>query len=201
LGYTLKKVQKTLPLKRIPETEAIFENVLYHRQKDADKESLRISVDVKDKVKVGKLSRKGYTRSIEATKAFDKDQQWETSLVPFGVLEFDSGHSTVIYGNSAETSDFLVDALERWYDLRKNAIAEYQTIEIFLDNGPQISSRRTQFIKRIMEFACRINKRIHLVYYPPYHSKYNPIVENPDSSGKGFGHHWKTIGVEPCLLL
>ena len=26
-----------------------------------------------------------------------------------------------------------------------------------------------------MEFACQINKQIHLVYYPPYHSKYNPI--------------------------
>ena len=98
-----------------------------------------------------------------------------SALIPFGVLEFDTGHSTVVYGNLLETSDFLVDALEKWYALRKEVITTYQSIEIFLDNRPQINSRRTQFIKRIINFACQINKKIHLVYYPPYHSKYNPI--------------------------
>lgn len=27
----------------------------------------------------------------------------------------------------------------------------------------------------MMEFACITNLNIHLLYYPPYHSKYNPI--------------------------
>ena len=46
---------------------------------------------------------------------------------------------------------------------------------IDLDNGPELASGRTQFIKRLVEFADRYNLRIRLVYYPPYHSKYNPI--------------------------
>ena len=41
--------------------------------------------------------------------------------------------------------------------------------------GPQNSSFRTQFMKRMVEFADRNNLEIVLVYYPPYHSKYNPI--------------------------
>ena len=43
------------------------------------------------------------------------------------------------------------------------------------DNGPENQSRRTQFIKRIVEFSAKYNITIHLAYYPSYHSKYNPI--------------------------
>jgi hypothetical protein len=42
-------------------------------------------------------------------------------------------------------------------------------------NGPEIESHRTQFIKRKVEFADKYGLTIELVYYPPYHSKYNPV--------------------------
>jgi hypothetical protein len=34
---------------------------------------------------------------------------------------------------------------------------------------------RTQFLKRIVEFVDHTRKIVQLLYYPPYHSKYNPI--------------------------
>ena len=46
---------------------------------------------------------------------------------------------------------------------------------IYLDNGPKNSGRRTQFLKRMIEFSDWSGLEIRLVYYPPYHSKYNPI--------------------------
>ena len=46
---------------------------------------------------------------------------------------------------------------------------------IELDGGSATRSNRTQFIKRIVELAKEIGLKIRLVYYPPYHSKYNPI--------------------------
>ena len=46
---------------------------------------------------------------------------------------------------------------------------------INLDNGPNSASGRTQFIRRITEFADKTGLQIHLVYYPPYHSKYNTV--------------------------
>lgn len=174
LNYTLKKVTKTLPLKRLQETDAIFENIAKFRQQDR-LGVLQLSLDVKDKVKVGKLSRKGYNRQKEAVKAYEKDQHWEHKLVPLGILEINSAIGTVVLGNSHETSDFIVDGLEKWYELRKHDIQNYHTLEIYLDNGPSVNSSRTQFINRIMEFACITNLNIHLLYYPPYHSKYNPI--------------------------
>ena len=46
---------------------------------------------------------------------------------------------------------------------------------IYLDNGPKNSGRRTQFLKRMVQFADWSGLVVRLVYYPPYHSKYNPI--------------------------
>jgi len=46
---------------------------------------------------------------------------------------------------------------------------------IELDGGSATRSNRTQFIKRIVVLAKEIGLKIRLIYYPPYHSKYNPI--------------------------
>lgn len=173
-GYTLKKVLKSLPLRRIAQTDAIFDNITWHRKRKVSG-TLKLSIDVKDKVKVGQLSRGGYQRTRQAVQALDKDQHWQETLVPLGILQIDSGKSSVVLGNSHETSDFIVDGLEKWYELHKNQLTHYHTLELYLDNGPAVASSRTQFINRIMEFACITGLKIHLLYYPPYHSKYNPI--------------------------
>src|SRR2546423_14298741 len=48
-------------------------------------------------------------------------------------------------------------------------------LQIKMDNGPESSGRRTQFLRRMVAFCDGIGKPIQLLYYPPYHSKYNPI--------------------------
>jgi hypothetical protein len=50
-----------------------------------------------------------------------------------------------------------------------------RNIQIKVDNGPESSGVRTQFLKRMVEFADHTRKIVQLLYYPPYHSKYNPI--------------------------
>jgi hypothetical protein len=95
--------------------------------------------------------------------------------VPFGILEVMSGLLTIVMGTSGETSDFIVDCLQQWWDTNKHRFVHIRQLVINLDNGPQNSSFRTQFMKRLVEFADRNGLEIVLVYYPPYHSKYNPI--------------------------
>ena len=68
----------------------------------------------------------------------------------------------------------MVDALESLRPMIKTGFDPH-TIVINLDNGPENSSRRTQFIYRLVQFAKGENVDINLTYYPPYHSKYNPI--------------------------
>ena len=56
MGYTVKRVVKTKPQKRIPETDAIFEQMhQVNQQADTEPHTLRISVDAKAAVKVGEF--------------------------------------------------------------------------------------------------------------------------------------------------
>ena len=99
----------------------------------------------------------------------------KATRVPFGILEVASALLTITLGTSRETSDFVVDCLQQWWDQRRAFYPHVRKLAIHLDCGPQIASNRTQFIKRMVEFADRNNLEIELIYYPPYHSKYNPI--------------------------
>jgi hypothetical protein len=96
-------------------------------------------------------------------------------LVPFGILEVKQKQFNVVYGNSLETSDFIVDGLEHWWRYRKRHYPNIVKLQIDLDNGSEIESHRTQFIKRMIDWSDEIQLPIELVYYPPYHSKYNPV--------------------------
>jgi len=176
LGYKMRRVQKAKPQKKIKETDAIFENVHQcNAASDERPDSLRLSIDTKAIIKLGELSRGGSARGKAVVKAQDKDLDVEGKLVPFGILEVPSGVMTIIFGTSRETSDFLVDCLEQWWQERKASYGHILELVINLDNGPELASGRTQFIQRMIEFADRHGLEIHLVYYPPYHSKYNPV--------------------------
>ena len=85
-----------------------------------------------------------------------------------------TGALTIIFGNR-ETSDFWVDGLKMWWLQVQGTLSSIRQLVIYLDNGPKNSGRRTQFLKRMIEFADWSGLEIRLVYYPPYHSKYNPI--------------------------
>lgn len=62
-----------------------------------------------------------------------------------------------------------------WWNQNKTFHPNVKKLTINLDNGPTCFSRRTQFIRRMVEFAESSGLQIRLVYYPPYHSKYNPV--------------------------
>jgi len=50
-----------------------------------------------------------------------------------------------------------------------------QRLVINADNGPESSGQRTQWLKRLVDFSDVARVHVELAYYPPYHSKYNPI--------------------------
>lgn len=136
---------------------------------------MRISIDTKAKLNVGEFSRGGESRGQEPVKALDHDMAPKGKLVPFGILDVLGGWWTIIFGTSKETSDFIADCLQQWWDANQGRYCHIRQLVINLDNGPENSSFRTQFMKRMVEFADRNDLEVVLVYYPPYHSKYNPI--------------------------
>jgi Rhodopirellula transposase DDE domain len=85
-----------------------------------------------------------------------------------------TGALTLLFG-AHETSDFWVDGLKLWWGLVKDRYRAIRRLVIYLDNGPNNSGTRTQFLRRRVEFADWSGLEVRLVYYPPYHSKYNPV--------------------------
>jgi transposase len=108
------------------------------------------------------------------TKGWDHDPPAKEKLVPFGILTVTTGALLLLFG-SKETSDAWVDALKFWWLQVRTDLGHVKRLVIYLDNGPKNSGRRTQFLKRMVLFADWSGLEIRLVYYPPYHSKYNPI--------------------------
>ena len=85
-----------------------------------------------------------------------------------------SGTLALLFG-SKETSDSWVDGLRAWWGRVSAWCRSIRRLVIYLDNGPNCSGTRTQFLKRMVEFADWSGLEVRLVYYPPYHSKYNPV--------------------------
>jgi len=130
-------------------------------------------MDAKATVKVGPFSRGGKSRAD--LRAADHDFAPSATVTPVGIFlpEYDD---LFLYGvTSKVTSDCLVDRLEEWWEEVKGRFAHITDLVINLDNGPECHSRRTQFLYRMALFAHRTGLKITLAYYPPYHSKYNPV--------------------------
>jgi hypothetical protein len=180
-NYRLRKVLKAKPLKKLPETDAIFTNIKEKDGNPVEDEKLvegglvkRISIDCKATVNIGDYSRGGKTRGD--SHAADHDMGCEEKYTPFGIVDEDVGALHLTFGSSFKTSDFVVDSLMDWWkNIPEHERATTAHIQIKVDNGPESSGVRTQFLKRMVDFADHTSKIIQLLYYPPYHSKYNPI--------------------------
>jgi hypothetical protein len=152
----------------------------------------------------------------EAVKALDHDMCMKEKLVPGGILEPVSGQSFLFFGANYKSSDFMVDGLFLWWQHRKPELPGIKQFVINLDNGPECNGRRSQFLLRMTEFADMTGLCVRLVYYPPYHSKYNAIERywaGPEKSWKGYllntvdtvinragSFYWKGMRTMACLI-
>jgi transposase len=160
--------------KKIKETDAIFAHLKeIHAEAATADDVLRLSLDTKASVKIGLFSRGG--SSWVRVAASDHDFKAEATLTPFGILLPRYQDLFLYFAMSKVTSDFMVDVLEQWWFGVRARFPKVRTLLINQDNGPENHSRRTQFMKRILGFGQSQGLTIRLAYYPPYHSKYNPI--------------------------
>ena len=130
-------------------------------------------MDAKATVKVGPVARGGKSRA--ETKACDHDFKPEATLTPVGIFLPATDELFVYAVTSKVTSDCLVDRLIQWWEAVRERFAHITMLVINLDNGPENHSRRTQFMRRLVEFVQQYGITVRLVYYPPSHSKYNAI--------------------------
>jgi len=161
-------------LKKIPETDAIFERLAsVNPAADADETVLRLSIDAKATIALGLFSRGGYSRLT--VKALDHDFRSKQKLTPVGIFLPQYNQLYLYLTTGPVTADLLVDCLHDTWVMIEQDFPKVQTLLLNLDNGPENHSRRTQFMQRLTELADTFDLTLELAHYPPYHSKYNPI--------------------------
>ena len=160
--------------KKIAETDAIFAQIkCVNEEADASETMLRISCDAKAVVKIGAFSRLGNSRVN--VRAADHDFRGDEVVIPYGIFLPKYGALSLYLCRSKATADFIVDCLSSWWLNTKACFPQVTKLVIDLDNGPENHSRRTQFMKRMVDFSAQHQIDVRLAYYPPYHSKYNSV--------------------------
>jgi hypothetical protein len=88
LDYRLKRIQKIKPRKKLPETDAIFDNIdTVNRELTTNPSQYRLSIDTKAKLPIGDFSRGGKTRVAHPAPACDHDFEPDETLTPVGISE------------------------------------------------------------------------------------------------------------------
>jgi hypothetical protein len=174
MGYRFKRIPKSKVLGKIEQTDAIFENVHEELEdlKDSDNTTAGISIDDKANKKIGNISDNGKT--WEDIKALDHDTTFDCTLKICGIKDLKTNETFISCTKYSSTAEFKVDCIEE-YIKYKNQTCQLKCLKIFLDNGPENSGRRLLWLHKLYLLAVKYNIVIRLVYYPPYHSKYNPI--------------------------
>lgn len=173
--YKLTKVKQNKVYKKLPETDKIFDNVNKRMNflKLSGKNVIGISIDDKANKYVGKLSGRG--KSWFVLNALDHDTNHKHIVKPFGIMDLKKNTVDVYCTTGPSTADFKVDCIEEYLKQQLELNPNIERLMIFLDNGPENGSRRTLWKYRIIELSRKYKIIIELIYYPPYHSKYNRI--------------------------
>lgn len=196
MGYKYHKIPKSEIIDKIPETDEIFENVndcLESLDKN-NEEVAAISIDDKSTKKIGKFSDNGMTW-VNAV-ALDHDTVFKYAIKPFGILDLKTNDVFVTCTPYSSTAEFKVDCIEK-YILEKNKKCKLKKLVIFLDNGPENSSKRRLWLKQLKNLSIKYNLIIQLVYYPPYCSKYNKI----ERVWARIQIEWRRITIESLEIL
>lgn len=135
--------------------------------------TLRLSLDAKATVGVGAFSRRGKSRL--QVKALDHDFRPDQKVTPYGIYLPELDEVYLYLTSSIVTSDFILDCLSDLWQSVRERFPQVTRLLLDLDNGPENHSRRTQFMARLVDFVDTFQLSVQLAYYPPYHSKYNPI--------------------------
>lgn len=108
------------------------------------------------------------------TKALDHDTIFEYAVKPFGILALKTNETFITCTPYSSTAEFKFNCIEK-YIIEKNKKKKLKKLILFLDNGPENSSRRRLWLKQLKNLSVKYNLVIQLVYYLPYCSKYNKI--------------------------
>jgi hypothetical protein len=179
LGITLKQNVKTISIVTHPQRDEQFQYINRLKKSFLVAGKPVISVDSKKKEQIGNFKKAGKTWRKDAYQTLDHDFPSFGSgvLIPFGIFDLLHNRAHVYGGTSSETSQFIVEALSRWWiDVGQYDFLGQTELLILCDSGGANGYRRRRWKWELQtQFADRFGLTVTICHYPPGTSKWNPI--------------------------
>lgn len=138
-----------------------------------------VSVDTKKKELIGNFMRNGKTwcKEAEEVHAHDFPSLASCRAVPYGIYDVTKNAGYVFVGTSADTPEFAVDALVRWWkDYGCVAYPGAAQLLILADGGGCNGYRSRAWKHQLQEkVSDQLGLTVTVCHYPPGCSKWNPI--------------------------
>lgn len=138
-----------------------------------------ISVDTKKKELIAQFKNPGrrWRQQVELVNCHDFPEENTVKAVPYGIYDVVHNLGYVYVGTSADTAEFAVDAIVRWWQRKdRPAFAQESKLLILCDAGGSNGYRLRNWKNQLqVSFADRFQVEIRVCHYPTGASKWNPI--------------------------
>jgi hypothetical protein len=178
-GFSLKKNKRKEFRPECSVRDEQFQYIASQRQAFSAAELPIVSVDTKKKELIGNFMRNGKTWSKEAVEvhAHDFPSLASCRAVPYGIYDVTKNAGYVFVGTSADTPEFAVDALVRWWkDCGSVTYPGAAQLLILADGGGCNGYRSRAWKHQLQEkISDQLGLTVTVCHYPPGCSKWNPI--------------------------
>jgi hypothetical protein len=162
-----------------PDRHAQFAHITHQRATFTTAGLPIISVDSKKKELIGDFKNAGrsWSREPEVVKVHDFLSEALGRAVPYGIYDLRHNRGTVVVGTSADTPEFAVAAIARWWDSDGvGAFPKATEILVLADAGGSNGCRPRLWKQQLQEQLCdQRGLTITVCHYPTGCSKWNPI--------------------------
>jgi hypothetical protein len=138
-----------------------------------------ISVDTKKKELIGNFKNAGqaWCQEAEAVNVHDFPHDALVRAVPYGIYEVNGNRGSVYVGSSADTPEFAVAAIARWWEEEgRRRFPQAKKLLILADAGGSNGCRPRSFKQHLQEqVSDQYGLTVTVCHYPTGCSKWNPI--------------------------
>jgi len=179
MKYSLKANVKRLAGSSHPDREHQFEYIANQKRIFEASGMPIISVDTKKKELIGNFKNPGQTWRQTADAVNDHDFEHDAlgKAVPYGIYDLKHNRGYVYVGQSADTPQFAVDNIVRWWTGEGRFLYPHANrLLILADAGGSNGCRPRLWKLSIQEqLANRLGLEVTVCHYPTGTSKWNPI--------------------------
>jgi Rhodopirellula transposase DDE domain len=179
LGYSLKANRRRFTGPPHPDRDRQFDYIAQQRRRFAVLGYPILSVDSKKKELLGDFKNPGrlWCRHADEVNAHDFPDDAVGRAVPYGVYDVRRDRGHVYVGLSADTAEFAVDAISRWWrEEGRHFYPDADELLLLCDAGGSNSCRSRLWQQQIQEkLADRWGLWVTVCHYPRGASKWDPV--------------------------